>query len=102
MHEKQMDAMAYVRKHGRPDLFVTMTTNPKWDEITSNLLPGQEPLDRPELIARVFDLKLKKLMDFIKGGIFGKTQCWLYSIEFQKRGLPHVHLLVWLSAGSKI
>ena len=53
MHERQMDAMAYVRKFGRPDLFITMTTNPKWDEITSNLLPGQAPQDRPDLIDRV-------------------------------------------------
>ena len=102
MHERQMDAMAYVRKYGRPDLFVTMTTNPKWDEVTSNLLPGQEPQDRPELISRVFALKLKKLMKFLKGGAFGQLQCWLYSIEFQKRGLPHVHILLWLSAAHKM
>lgn len=66
MHERQMDAMTYVRKFGRPDLFLTMTTNPKWDEITTNLLPGQEAHDRPDLIARVFQLKLKKLMEFLK------------------------------------
>ena len=102
MHERQMDAMAYVRKYGRPDLFVTMTTNPKWDEVTSNLLPGQEPQDRPELISRVFALKLNKLMKFLEGGAFGQLQCWLYSIEFQKRGLPHVHILLWLSAAHKM
>ena len=47
MHERQMDAMTYVRKFGCPDLFITMTTNSKWDEITANLLPGQEAHDRP-------------------------------------------------------
>ena len=97
-----MDAMAYVRKHGRPDLFITMTTNPKWNEITTNLQRGQEAQDRPELIARVFSLKLKKCMQLIKDGAFGTPQCWLYSIEFQKRGLPHVHILVWLNAANKI
>ena len=25
---RQQDAMAYVRKYGRPDLFITVTTNP--------------------------------------------------------------------------
>ena len=29
MFEMQQDAMAYVRKFGRPYLFITMTTNPK-------------------------------------------------------------------------
>ena len=34
--------------------------------------------------------------------IFGKPQAWLYSIEWQKRGLPHCHLLLWLSADHRI
>ena len=29
MYERQQDAMSYVRIYGRPDLFITMTTNPK-------------------------------------------------------------------------
>ncbi|GFS16715.1 ATP-dependent DNA helicase PIF1 [Elysia marginata] len=33
---------------------------------------------------------------------FGKLSAWLYSIEFQKRGLPHAHILLWLSKDSKI
>ena len=28
--------------------------------------------------------------------IFGETKCWLYSVEWQKRGLPHAHILIWL------
>ena len=34
--------------------------------------------------------------------IFGKAQAWLYSIEWQKCGLPHCHLLLWLSADHRI
>ena len=102
MYERQMDAMTYVRTYGRPDLFITMTTNPRWPEIVDNLLPGQVPRDRPDLLALVFRLKVKKFMGFLKGGIFGDMQAWLYSIEFQKRGLPHVHLLVWLVSNDKV
>ena len=29
LHERQQDAMTYVRKYGHPDLFITMTTNPR-------------------------------------------------------------------------
>ena len=32
----------------------------------------------------------------VKGEIFGKTNAFLYSIEWQKRGLPHILLLLWL------
>ncbi|XP_044588813.1 uncharacterized protein LOC123267994 [Cotesia glomerata] len=30
------------------------------------------------------------------GRIFGDTRCHMYTIEWQKRGLPHVHILLWL------
>ena len=87
MYESQQDAMSYVRIYGRPDLFITMTTNAKWAEIKTNLEHGQQAHDRPELVVRVFKQKLYKLMDLLKDGAFGELQIWLYSIELQKRGL---------------
>ncbi|UYV76485.1 hypothetical protein LAZ67_14000604 [Cordylochernes scorpioides] len=47
---------------GRPDLFVTFTCNPRWTDIVENLLPNQNPSDRPDLVARVFNLKLQQLL----------------------------------------
>jgi len=42
-------------------------------------------------------MKLQQLLNDIRSGsIFGPISAILYSIEFQKRGLPHVHILVWL------
>ncbi|KIH61446.1 hypothetical protein ANCDUO_08282 [Ancylostoma duodenale] len=36
-------------------------------------------------------------MDVItKSHIYGETRCWIYSVEWQKRGLPHAHILIWL------
>lgn len=57
MHERTQDAMTYVRNYGRPDLFVTFTCNPNWEDITKVLLPGQRCYDRHDIIARVFHLK---------------------------------------------
>ena len=83
MRERQQDAMSYVRKYGHPDLFITTTTNPSWPEIKDNLLPGQDPQDRPDIVARVFRLKVQKLLEMLKSEmVFGKTQAWLYSIEW--------------------
>lgn len=97
MHEKTQDAMTYVRHYGRPDLFITFTCNPKWPSIADALLPSQKPHDRHDIIARVFHLKVKKMIALLtKGNIFGETQCFMYSVEWQKRGLPHVHILLWL------
>ena len=97
MHEKTQDAMTYVRQYGRPDLFITFTCNPKWPEITQELFEGQKSHDRYDIVSRVFHLKVMKLMNLItKGNIFGAVRCHMYSIEWQKRGLPHVHILIWM------
>lgn len=55
--------MTYVRLYGKPDIFLTFTCNPNWSEIQENLYHDQWPQDRHDLIARVFHLKVKKLMD---------------------------------------
>ncbi|XP_071941100.1 uncharacterized protein [Antedon mediterranea] len=102
MHERQQDSITYIRAYGRPSLFITTTTNPKWKEIVNNLLPNQNPNDRPDIVVHVLHLKLKHMMNLFKNGFFGKLQAWLYSVEFQKRGLPHAHILLWLQSGSKI
>lgn len=96
MHEYPQDAMCYVRHYGTPDLFVTFTCNPKWTEIQQELFTSQSPIDRHDITARVFKMKLKSLMDFIvKHRVFGETRCWMYSVEWQKHGLPHAHILIW-------
>lgn len=50
--------MELVRRYGKPDLFITLTTNPMWPEVTSELRHNQEPADRPELGSRIFMIKL--------------------------------------------
>ncbi|XP_044591373.1 uncharacterized protein LOC123269604 [Cotesia glomerata] len=97
MHERTQDAMTYVRHYGRPDLFITFTCNPKWPEITELLRQGQKSHDRHDIVARVFNVKVKHMMKLLTvGSIFSKTKCHMYTIEWQKRGLPHVHILLWL------
>ena len=97
MFERQQDAMTYVRQVGKVGLLITMATNLKWNEITTHLTPGPKAHDRPDLTVRVSRLKLQKLMTLFRTVCFGKTQAWLYSIEFQKGGLLHGHILLWLT-----
>ncbi|GFV98002.1 hypothetical protein TNCV_4447631 [Trichonephila clavipes] len=97
MRQRTQDTFCYVRKYGRPDLFITFTTNPKWDEITNELFTGQSASDRHDVVARVFKQKFKKMIDLlVKGKIFGCARCFMYSIEWQKRGSPHAHILILL------
>src|SRR6266540_6473208 len=94
--------MTIVKEYGKPDLFVTVTCNPNWLEITNELLPNQQASDRPDLISRVFKLKLKSITNdlFVKG-VLRKVIAHVHVIEFQKRGLPHTHILMILSPEDK-
>ncbi|GFY07988.1 helitron_like_N domain-containing protein [Trichonephila clavipes] len=55
IQEYAQDAMAYVRHYGRPDLFITFTCNPAWDEIQQLLLPGQSQGDRHDITTDEID-----------------------------------------------
>ena len=50
-HKSYQNAMAMVRKYGKPDLFLTFTCNPNWEEIVENLRPGDKVHYRNDLIA---------------------------------------------------
>lgn len=97
MNEKSQDAMTYVRNFGRPDLFITFTCNPEWPEIKIELFPDQKSQDRHDLISS-FSFKTQENDRLLnKKYIFGPTKAFVYSVEWQKRGLPHAHILLWLT-----
>ncbi|KAK4395924.1 hypothetical protein Sango_1746700 [Sesamum angolense] len=61
MRKRYMDAMTLVQKYGKLDIFLTMTCNPNWTEITNKKLDHELPQNRPDLFARVFRAKLEEL-----------------------------------------
>ena len=102
MRQAYQDAMALVRKFGKPDLFITFTANPSWPEIVCEL-NGQPYTSRPDVCVRVFHLKLKAfLSEIIVDQVLGKVVANVRVIEFQMRGLPHCHLIITFDAPDKI
>ncbi|OMO54933.1 DNA helicase PIF1, ATP-dependent [Corchorus olitorius] len=74
LYQKYQDAMAICRSFGYPSLFITFTCNANWLELKDALefYPGLRPEDRPDLVARVFHLKLRSLVDdLMKRSFFG-------------------------------
>jgi hypothetical protein len=59
-----------------------MTANPSWPEIKDALLPGQTASDRPDLVVRVFHVKLNSLIKEIRRGVLCDWAAHLYTIEF--------------------
>jgi len=83
MAQLYQDSMAIVHQYGKPDLFITMTYNPKWEEIVSALKPDKIANDRPDLVTRVFVSKLRHLLDkLLKKGIFGGVVANIHVVEW--------------------
>ena len=101
MHQEYLDSTGLYQCYGHTHGFPTITCNPNWHEIRENLNDGEMPLDRPDLVTCVVKLKKQQLIrDLGIEMIFGKMIARTHSIEFQKRGFPHMHIIVWLEEGS--
>jgi len=95
--------MAIARHFKKIDIFLTITANPNWPEIKRELLPTQQPHDRPDLIARIFKMKKDALMHLItQKGIFGPCVAHIDANQFQKQGLPHAYILIFLEQNYKL
>ncbi|XP_021991336.1 uncharacterized protein LOC110888104 [Helianthus annuus] len=89
MTQKYLDAMEICKSVGYPDLFITVTCNPNWPEIYRCLHDkALNAEDRPDIISRIFKSHCSKISV-------------MYTVEFQKRGLPHAHICLFLGAESK-
>ncbi|KAM0901693.1 hypothetical protein ACQ4PT_019811 [Festuca glaucescens] len=77
---------------------------PSTDELACLVVvePGQRPHNRADIAVRVYHMKLNEYLGLIKSGkAFGKVTAVLHTVEFQKRGLPHAHILVWRDKGER-
>ena len=73
-------ASLFGRRFGKPTVFVTITTNPAWEEI--------QPKGDPFISVRVFKMMSDLLLrDIIDGLAFGSPAIYWFAVtEFQKRG----------------
>ena len=104
MRNLQRKALAIFRHFGSPDLFITMTMDRKHLDVLAAYETFGMPADadHADLIARVFQLLKNKLLYWlIQEDTFGRVVALAQAIEFQFRGTPHMHLLLWFTADDK-
>jgi hypothetical protein len=100
LKKKSLQALRVVAEYGSPTMFLTLTANPKWEEILRQIGKEQDAFDRPEIVAMVFKEKLLNFMNNLRCGKYfdGNVPVYvMYVIEWQARGLPHVHIVFRLS-----
>jgi hypothetical protein len=79
------DGMAISSQIGFPDIFITFTCNPNWPEIQRELAKDRlQSHDRPDIISRVFKMKLDALMkDITRKHILGNVlACEFYLLLY--------------------
>jgi hypothetical protein len=103
MDQHYQDAMCIAKEIGFPSFFVTITTNPNSEGIQENLFTGQTALERDDIICRAFEgLFVTHFMnDLTTNHVLGVPIAWVYTKEYQKRGLPHIHLLLTMRPQDK-
>ena len=105
--KKYQNALAILRAfRTKPDIFLTVTVNADWPEVTKAIQKlGRNPKnhERDDVIATVFKKKLTEILDdILKKHVLGVMVAHVYVIEFQKRGLPHAHCLLILHPDCKL
>ncbi|XP_074352599.1 uncharacterized protein LOC141691739 [Apium graveolens] len=95
MNQYFKDSLAICRTIGHPSLFLTMTCNTQWPKIKQMMeyLPRVDVANKPDVIARVFKLKLDQLLDLInKKNYFGKCigvpKAWTSSLSYVNMVAP--------------
>ncbi len=120
------DLMAFLRNLGEPTWFITLSARDlEWPDMINALLYAKHSNyskrslnkfvsqvsnldfkarskllhDHPVVAARQFSRRFNALMKYLKKNdkiLGGKIIDYWYRVEFQKRGSPHIHMLVWI------
>jgi Helitron helicase-like domain at N-terminus len=85
-YQLYLDAMALPLRYHKPDLFITMTCNPFWPEISRAIPAGSHWRFHPDIVGRVFMLKFAAVLhDITVSHIFGPVLAYVWRVEWQVR-----------------
>jgi len=73
-----------------------MTANPNWPELKDHdLINKGDPSLNADLVCRIFHQKLEYFLDLlVNKKVMGNVKNYIAVVEFQKRGLPHAHIIL--------
>lgn len=81
-------------KYGAPTFFLTFTTNLDWDEFKD--IREFDSYHNGSAISRVFKIRFHRVLKYLQASyLFGTNHAIIWRIEYQQRGLPHAHVLIW-------
>ena len=88
-----------INERGRPNVFITAIANSNWDQISNQLMNDQAYNDRPDVVGRCFQFKLRVLLRNLRNGTYFNgniVEYVFFSITWRKRQLPIVNIMAKL------
>jgi Helitron helicase-like domain at N-terminus len=83
MQRLYLNSMAIVAMFGKLTFFITITANPEWPEIRENIHRWQDPIDRPDIVSRVFRLKVDQIIHELRmNHVMGEYWGLVRTIEY--------------------
>ena len=116
-----LDLVSFVEQRGLPEFFLTLTAHDLWPQVQTTLKDGwgscaseedvqnlnvenRQPVGfHPEVSVLAAEKRFQWFMDILKspkGGPLGVVNDLVIKKEYQKRGMVHWHMLVWVEEGT--
>ena len=124
LEKRKKDLFAMIRQFGLPTWFGSLSSaDTKWNDllrVLARLNDGTEKNDEelekmnwnektklvqkdPVTCSRFFDHRVQQFIKIVLKSEFhpiGKVNDYFYRVEFQQRGSPHIHILIWVEGGA--
>ncbi len=75
------NALVLVSEYDCPHVFLTLSCNPEWPEIQSQLINCQTAFDRPDITVPVFKSRLNKFKTNVRNGKYIESRKVIYIIH---------------------
>jgi len=112
---KKSDVMAMVREYGSPTFFLTFScaeySSPEIDaylrkvnEVSDTYPTSKLCTEDPISVSRKFSQKFRDFFTtvLLNGQVLGKVTHYFWKKEYQARGAPHYHVLLWIEGAPVI
>ena len=125
LETRKKDVFAMIRQLGLPTWFMSLSSaDTRWSDLLNMLsalncgfeLPEEEISSMtweqkikliqkdPVTCSRYFDHRVQQFIKVVlksSHGFLGKITDYFYRVEFQQRGSPHIHMIVWVENAPK-
>ena len=106
---KKSDVMAMIREYGSPTLFLTLSCAEyeapdierylrKVNDVSGSYPIGRLCTEDPISVSRKFSQKFQDFFTtvLLQGQVLGEVSHFFWKKEYQSRGAPHYHVLLWI------